>query len=296
MKIRTQFNLALLSVFIPSCALSLWFVHETLIQNAKMEVLANAGLMMETAMSVRGYTIDEVRPQLAKQMVHEFYPQTVPAFAAIEVFDRLQKNYPDYSYREATLNPTNPRDKATEWEHLNVVHKFRTSDQTELQGERLGVDGKKFLYLARPIKITNPACLACHDDPKDAPAPLLEKYGDRNGFYWRLNEVVGAQIVTVPSDVPIKNAQRVVWLVSGLMLASMLLLLIVLNVILSRVVIRPIQQLSEQSDQISLGNLDIPEFDEKGADEIRRLRGSFNRMRRSVERAMSLLNVEDPRA
>ena len=33
-----------------------------------------------------------------------------------EHLNQLLKSYPDFSYKEATLNPTNPRDKAVEWE------------------------------------------------------------------------------------------------------------------------------------------------------------------------------------
>ena len=292
MKIRTRFNIALLAVFLPGFILSALVTHELLIENAKSEVLADAGLIMETAKSVRSYTIDEIKPHMNAQLAEEFLPQTVPAFAATEVFERLRENYPDYSYREATLNPTNPRDKATEWEQYNVVYKFRSREMQELQGERVGPDGKQYLYIARPIKITNAACLACHDTPKSAPASLIAKYGDRHGFGWQLNEVVGAQIVTVPSELAIGNAQRTVWIVTGLMLGVVVALFLVLNLVLHRVVIKPVQNVSKQSDQVSLGNLNIPEFENKGATEIKQLHASFNRMRRSIEKAMHLLNVD----
>jgi protein-histidine pros-kinase len=295
MRIRTRFNLALLAVFIPGFILSVWVTHELLIENAKSEVLADAGLIMETAMSVRSYTIDEIKPHMNVELADEFLPQTVPAFAATEVFERLRQNYPDYSYREATLNPTNPRDKATEWEQYNVVYKFRSRNMQELEGERIGPDGKKYLYIARPIQITNQACLACHDTPKTAPPSLIAKYGDRHGFGWQLNEVVGAQIVTVPSELAIQNAQRAVWIVTGLILGIVVALFIVLNVVLHKVVIKPVQNVSYQSDQVSLGNLNIPEFENKGAEEIRQLHASFNRMRRSIEKAMHLLNMDATR-
>lgn len=294
MKIRTRFNLALMLVFLPGFILSVWVIYELLIDNAKSDVLADAGLIMETAMSVRDYTIDEVKPNINTD-THEFLPQTVPAFAATEVFDRLRQNYPDYSYREATLNPTNPRDKATEWEQYNVVYKFRAKELEQLEGERVGPDGKQYLYIARPIKITNEACLACHDTPKRAPASLISKYGERHGFGWQLNEVVGAQIVTVPSELAIANAQNAVWMVTVLMLALLVSVIVVLNLVLHNVVIKPVQNVSRQSDEVSLGNMDIPEFENKGAAEIRQLHASFNRMRRSIEKAMHLLNVEAQR-
>src|SRR3984893_12891536 len=47
---------------------------------------------------------------------NEFHPQSVPAFAATEIFGYLREKFPDYFYKEATLKPTNPRDRATDWE------------------------------------------------------------------------------------------------------------------------------------------------------------------------------------
>jgi hypothetical protein len=62
--------------------------------------------------------------------------------------------------------------------------------------------------VARPLRITNPACLQCHSSVEAAPKTMVAKYGPANGFGWQLNEVVGAQIVSVPMDVPLARAER----------------------------------------------------------------------------------------
>ena len=78
----------------------------------------------------------------------------MPAYAATEQFNDLRKKYPDYSYKEATLNPTNPRDRATDWE-ADIVNQFRNGQgKGELIGERDTPTGRS-LYLARPIQITD---------------------------------------------------------------------------------------------------------------------------------------------
>jgi protein-histidine pros-kinase len=43
------------------------------------------------------------------------------------------------------------------------------------------------------------------------------------------------------------------------------------------------------ADAVSLGDFSEPEFPEKGRDQIARLAQSFNRMRRSLVKAMQLL-------
>ena len=83
--------------------------YQLLQQNARDEVIENARIMMESAIAVRNYTVGEIRPLLAMQQKRQFIKQTVPAYAANQYIAKLQDKHPDYNYREATLNPTNPR-------------------------------------------------------------------------------------------------------------------------------------------------------------------------------------------
>ena len=140
-------------------------------------------------------------------MAHEFLPQTVPAYAATQSFNKLRTLHPEYSYKEATLNPTNLRDRAVDWE-ADIIREFQANmKRPEISGIRETPTGKT-LYLARPIHIKNAGCLTCHGVVSDAPETLLARYGKNNGFGWKMNEVVGAQIVTVPMSYPIQKAKE----------------------------------------------------------------------------------------
>ena len=112
MGLRLKFNLVLIIVFLAGFAAAGWVSRQLLQENARDEVIRDARLMMEAAISVRTYTVDQIRPHLIKQMDEVFLPQTVPAFAATEAIATLRKKYAEYSYKEATLNPTNPRNRA----------------------------------------------------------------------------------------------------------------------------------------------------------------------------------------
>ena len=288
MGLRLKFNLVLLLVFAAGMAVSAYVSHRLLNDNAKQETLRNAGLMMESALSVGGYAVRQVKPLLDAQLEHTFLPQTVPAYAATEVFNNLHTKYPDFAYKEATLNPTNPRDRAVEWEN-DIVQKFRgDTSARELSGERETPTGR-MLYLARPITITDPACLACHSVPSAAPASMIRIYGENNGFGWQHMETIGAQVVSVPMSVPLANAQRTfntfMLSLGGIFLATF----IVLNVMLLLLIIRPISSMSAAADRISTGDFDLPEFRAHGGDEIGVLGNSFNRMRRSLEKAIKLI-------
>ena len=288
MGLRLKFNLVLLVVFLLGLGISGTISYELLHRNAEEEVLRNAGVMMEAALSMRAYTVGQVRPNL-RVSDEEFLPQSVPAFSAGEIMTLLRKKYPDYSYKEAALNPTNPRDRAVEWE-TDIVNSFRSNDkQPEISGTRMTPTGPS-LYLARPFQIKDPACLACHTTADVAPASMVKIYGPNNGFGWKLNEVIGAQIVSVPMTLPIANADRAFYTFMGSLTAVFVVLFIILNVMLSLLIVRPITKLSEAADKISTGNTDIAEFPETGKDEVSLLGRSFNRMRRSLEKAIALID------
>ena len=289
MGLRLKFNLVLLLVFALGFAITAYVSWNLLQRNAREEVVRNADLMMEAALAIRSYTVDQVRPQLDLQLMRVFLPQSVPAFAATETLGQIKKKYADYSYKEATLNPTNPRNRAADWE-ADLVHEFKNrSDVTEMIGERDTPTGRA-LYIARPIKITNPACLPCHTTPEMAPATMVKLYGPANGFGWKLNDIIGAQVVSVPMTVPIQNAKRAFFAFMGSLAAVFTLLFVVLNVMLSRMIVQPISRMSRAADQVSTGNFDIAEFSEGGRDEIALLGRAFNRMRRSLHKALQMID------
>lgn len=290
MSLLIKFNLIFLAVFVAGLLGAGKVSHDLLQRNAKQEVLDHARLIMEKAVAIRGYTSSQIGPLLETQMKYTFLPQSVPAYSATEVLATLSKSFPDYTYKEATLNPTNPRDRAVDWE-ADIVNRFRNqADQKEFVGERESGTGR-LLYIARPMRITNPACLTCHSTVEAAPRTLIDKYGSANGFGWRMNEVIGAQVVSVPMSVPLARADEVFKVFMASLIGIFLAIGIVLNLLLYLLVIRPVKDLSKLANRVSLGELDAPEFPRKSRDEIGTLAESFSRMRTSLNQAMKMLDA-----
>ena len=128
MSISIKFNLVMLLVFAVGFGAATVLVEKILVENAKDEVALKASIMMAAAKSMRSYTVEEIRPLLRQIDTDEFLSQTVPAYAATENMKRLRKFYPDYSYKEAVLNPTNPEHKAADWEE-DIIQYFRNKYQ-----------------------------------------------------------------------------------------------------------------------------------------------------------------------
>ena len=288
MKLLLKFNLIFVLVFAAGLAVTAYIARDLLRANAEAEVAGNARLLMESAVAARTFTSNQIAPLLQTQMKYTFLPQSVPAYVATEVLGELRKKYPEYSYKEATLNPTNPRDRAVEWE-ADLVNQFRNnSTVTEYIGQRDTPVGRTF-YIARAMKITNPNCLVCHSVPDAAPAPMIQKYGTANGFGWNLNEVIGAQVVSVPMEVPFKRAEQTFGVFMSLIVGVFLTIGVVLNLMLWALVIRPVTRLSGLADRVSMGEMEAPEFETKARDEIGTLAESFGRMRKSLVQAMKML-------
>jgi protein-histidine pros-kinase len=213
----------------------------------------------------------------------------VAAYSSSEVVKALSTKLPDYFYKPAMLNPTNPRDRAQNWEE-DVVSQFtKRPELTEFTGQRMTTSGLS-LFIARPIRLTNPQCLVCHSTVDVAPTTMVDKYGAANGFGWKLNETLGAQIVSVPMEVPLKRAEAAFGVVMGSLAGVFVMVGVVLNLMLWKLVIQPVTRLSGLADQVSLGQMDAPEFASGGKDEIGVLSESFARMRRSLVQAMKMLD------
>jgi protein-histidine pros-kinase len=290
MKLLTKFTLIFLVVFGAGLALSGAVSYRFLRQDAQEQVVQQARLMMQTMVAARTYTTKQIAPLLVNDQAHErlFLAQTVPAYAATESFNYLRQAYPDYEYKEATLNPTNLRDRAVDWE-ADIVNNFRNHpQQAELLGQRDTPTGRS-LFLARPIT-ADPPCLQCHDRARSAPPAMIRHYGSANGFGWKAGDVIAAQIVSVPMAIPIRMADTGFRDFMVSLAGIFLLTLILLDVLLYFTVVRPVSRLSGMADQISLGHFDTPELPAAGRDEISTLAGSFNRMRRSMEKALKLLD------
>ncbi len=260
MKLLLKFNLVLILIFGFSIGIAAYISRNFLERSARQEVLQQARLMMGAAGGMRTYTSEQLGPLLQAHQaeIKTFLPQTVPAFSATEVFNYLRSSYPDYTYKEATLNPTNLRDRAVDWE-ADVIENFRThAGAKEFSGEREVPTGRS-LFLARPIVAAGP-CMECHSTPSAAPATMIKQYGANNGFDWKLGDTVGAQIVSVPMSVALTIADKAFRTLMIYLVGMALVTLILLDVAMIVIVVRPVSRLVAAADEISNGNFNVPEI------------------------------------
>ncbi len=292
MGLKAKFNLVMFVAFTVGLGLAAAYSYGIVRENARSAVLQNARIMLESALAIRAYTAREIQPLLAEQSNVRFLPHTVPSFAAQTNMRALQANFPEYAYKEPTLNPTNPADRPTDWE-ADIIGTFRQqAATTELVTERNTPTGPA-LNLARPFRLKDPSCLTCHSVPSNAPASMIDLYGTANGFGWKIGDVIGAQVVSVPMQVALNQANTMFTSLIGGLTAVFAVMVLLLNLMLHYFIVKPVRQISRMASDVSLGKTDVPEYVLPGKDEIASLAASFNRMRRSLTNAMSMLEAGD---
>jgi protein-histidine pros-kinase len=289
MKLLTKFNLILLLLFATGGLVISQVLYRFLVDNAEREVLQDAELMMASVNAVREYTSSDLRPLLERNPEHEkrFLPETVPAFGAITTFKELKQHYPEYSYREATLNPTNPEHRATDWEADIIAYLRDHPGQKQVNGQRHTAVGRS-MYLATPLSVS-PRCLECHSTPSAAPPAMIATYGSNNGFGWKAGSIVGAQIVSVPMSVPLQKASQAFHLLLAYLIGTLVVTIVVLDTAVYFIVIRPLKVVAEAADRASKGEGDQVQLSVKGSDEVAAVTASFNRMQLSLAKAFKML-------
>jgi signal transduction histidine kinase/DNA-binding response OmpR family regulator len=271
-KLETQFKLVLATIFACGMLLSSLLFWQLAQRGAEESITTQAQMLMTTMNSVRDYTSSNIEPLLKNRLPTEsrFVSEIVPAFAAREIFE-IFRNRPEYrslSYKEATLNPTNIRDIADRFE-IDLVKKFRTqADLSQLSGYRSTVYANLF-YIARPMRV-RASCLQCHGKPQDAPKSQIAAFGNRNGFGWKLNEIVAAQTIYVPADTVFERSRQVTLTAMLLFTGIFVTAGIAIARLLKQRVVNPLSRLTQLVEGMSAGNIQLDRLIEFDGSEVTR--------------------------
>ena len=288
MKLQTRLSLVVLIIFLCGWLIAGLTVYTMEQKNAQAGTIHTAEILLNMAMASRSYTVEEIKPLLVNKDEEEFPPQASPSYANRQIFARLSKEFRSYAYEERAINPTNPKDLAEGWQ-VELIQEFLSHPELkELTGERTTQTGDEILYIAQPIRIKEASCLECHGNPDKAPASLIKTYGSLHGFGWKLNEIVGTKLISVPISIPQKNAQEEISSYLLLMASIFLVAYTTVGLIVKNWILSPLDTISRLVEQISLSNFEslhlpdsISDYDEFG-----KLNNSVNRLLRSLERAL----------
>ena len=173
-----------------------------------------------------------------------------------ERYQEWQLKYKDLIYKEATLNPTNVDDRANRFE-AKLIERFADNRTLKsLSGYRFQ-GGEKLFYSAQPLAVTDSSCLRCHSTPEVAPKSHVEKYGTRNGYGWKLNQVIGSQIIYIPASEVFINVRRAIFLFLSIFISVFALVIVSTKYLITARVIQPLKPMAKIAQIISQETIDV---------------------------------------
>lgn len=153
-----------------------------------------------------------------------------------------------------------PLDKMQSGVEGEAIARFKGSNNTQVSDVFTSISGEKRLVIARRISV-----------PDD------------------LGKIRVASVDLLPVLGAVKSALTALMSSLG---AVFFAVFFVLNLMLDRMIVRPVSEMAKQADAVSIGDFSIPEFKPETKDEVGVLAIAFNRMRRSTEEAIKLLQNE----
>ena len=279
-----RFNGSLIILYLVSIAVatpSVYFFTKKQVYDRAGEDLV---LLVDVVKSIQGYVANDLRPHMMKQGI--FYS---PAFSGIVATSRiaghLKGMQPQYLIRNASDNPLNPENSAQGFE-VELLERFRDDPDLKSLNEEGRIDGRAYLVSAAPKISNKKGCLRCHGKPEKAPDDVTATYGTGSGYGYRMGDVVGVSLVGVPlADVQALALKRSLIVIGGLTLLFALLFGVV-NALVKRLIITPINDITEVAKAVSKGDINREITAVARNDEIGDLGHAFELMRRSLLTAM----------
>ncbi len=298
MKIQTRLTLVILAIFLAGwiiAGLSTFALEQ---RHARENTIRTAHVLLSAAVAARNYTTEQIEPLLTGYETDEFIKETVPSYAAQQLFTRLSQDHEGYSYSERALNPTNPKDLAEGWQVELIQYFIKNPDLTEIIDRRVNRSGQEMLFVAQPIRV-NSSCLECHSTPDVAPPSLIKTYGSSNGFGWKLDEVIGTRVISVPTSLHMQQANRSIFSYLLVIGSVFLMAYAVVSAIVRRWLTTPLDRIAQMVEEISLRQTMIDvQLPEARSDSLCHLTKAINRLLISLNKALSVdhkLIGKDPR-
>ena len=257
------------------------------VNNALGEAKVKSNIILNYAMATMKF-MKTVQKPLVTELIEadRFYPELMSGFVTARgTFEIFNKSYPGYIFKQATIDPLNPYNKADQDER-KMIDEFRRNPGMKSSEGHLVKNGEEVFYFAQPISIDSKGCLTCHGNPADAPKDQLEIYGSDNGYNWKMNDTVAAFVIYIPTAAAIAAAKNLSVTLMLIGAGGIILILLIIWVFLDRTVVLPIVQLAKRTENFSLGeNLDEP-IETRSKDEIGALAHAIERLRISLSKLL----------
>jgi signal transduction histidine kinase/DNA-binding response OmpR family regulator len=290
MKLSLKFVLAVLGVVATTLSATAWLLIQHQHRTIEAEVRQRAETLLSFGQACREYASNTMHPAVQKQLATSggtVFEAETPSLVARGIFEALHKRLPEYSYREATINPINVKNRADATEEA-LIRRFQEDRGLQEWTDFYRKDGREYFYVARPMIVAK-SCVRCHDTPEDAPPEQVARYGPEHGYGWKEGEIRAAQIVSVPTDDIRVNQASAVWYVVGMFGGLAVVLVALFFILFERLVHRRLRRAAAVMGEVAANPTAAARIDDPSRDELGHVAGAFNRMAESLHEAQQTL-------
>jgi signal transduction histidine kinase/DNA-binding response OmpR family regulator len=276
--IGTRFSVAIAAFAIVFSAIVLWQAWSSAKQHSEELTSQQARLALEFDLAIREYVGQSIRPEMQKRITKDdFVVEAMStSYVARRITERVSQQFPDYLLKFPSDNPRNPKNRAGP-EEEGLLQRFRENPGLRQWDGPLEIDGKEYYACLKPMRMEQ-VCLRCHGLPEDSPKSLLDRYGSTGGFFRKVGDVAGMDMIAIPMEtvhLSLASQARANLLISAVWLTMLFAsIFVAFRLIVARrlsAITRHFQLAAEYT-----GELATTPLVEKGQDEISVLVKSFN--------------------
>jgi signal transduction histidine kinase/DNA-binding response OmpR family regulator len=251
-----------------------WYSTERSLEHLTDE---QARLALAFDLAIRDYVADFVRPAMEERIGEDDFviEAMSTSYVARNVFETVNKQFPEYVIKFSSDNPRNKRNLAGPPES-KVLQYFRDHPEQEAWAGVILLNGQEYYVRSHVMRIKE-ACLRCHGVPEEAPVALIERYPTMQGYGYRVGDVAGMDLVGIPvSSVRERLREDVAGNLAAL-LVCVAVLFGAIVVTFRGVVGRRLSKITDHfRSAVEAENVPLHPVPETGDDEISVLASSFN--------------------
>ncbi len=247
-------------------------------------------LLMAEAEAARKYVKEILRPKMYAILPKDSFVVEAmsTSFVTRKVMGKVAYISKNMMYKRAAINPHNPWNKADKFEKKMIEQYNKTHSNEEWQGI-IQRNGRNWFVTIEPI-YTEKTCLRCHGDPSQAPLELRKRYGLKRGYFRKVGQIAGLDVVAIPVDNALNHIHRVALAIISIGILTVITLFIFVGLFFEKLVHKPLKSLNQFCESVEKGTRKIDEPIEIYAnDEIGRVAVSFERLVRYLQDAQQKL-------
>jgi HAMP domain-containing protein len=286
MSIRVRFIVIIGVLSLVAMVVLAYASYQLSVKNAMADARTQGAIVFNMIDSSRMYFKKSQRPVILELVEEDrFYPEIMSGFVMTRgLWEIFEKRFPGYKFKQATIDPLYPPNKADS-EEIKLIKMFADNRDTKNKEGIMSKSDKQFYYFARPIGVGE-KCLRCHGSPDEAPKDQVEIYGTETGYDWHKGQIVSTSIVYVPLDKAMADAKAAATNLFAMGAAGIVVLMGVIWFFLSSGVVAPLAKLQKKTTQISLGKELDEDIGVSRKDEIGDLAKAIDRLRISTAKLL----------